>query len=87
MIAEQASADFERIWALSHVALGYFGTAGEFEQLDRCFQEALDKGYAIADQIHNAGQAIVWSGHQELAELYWEQLCDAKLTMAPLESC
>jgi ATP-dependent Clp protease adaptor protein ClpS len=45
----------------------------------------LDKGYAIADQIHNAGQAIVWRGQQETAELYWEQLRDAGLTMAPLE--
>ena len=48
---------------------------------------SIDKGYAIADQIHNSGQAIVWSGHQEPAELYWEQLSDARLTMAPLESC
>ena len=45
----------------------------------------VDGGYAIADQIHNRGQAIVWSGHQEPAELYWEQLNDAGLTMAPLE--
>jgi ATP-dependent Clp protease adaptor protein ClpS len=42
-------------------------------------------GYAIADRIHNEGQAIVWSGHQEQAELYWELLRDAGLTMAPLE--
>jgi ATP-dependent Clp protease adaptor protein ClpS len=42
-------------------------------------------GYAIADRIHNTGRAIVWSGHQEQAELYWEQLRDAGLTMAPLE--
>lgn len=46
---------------------------------------SLDKGYAIADRIHNAGQAIVWSGHREPAEHYWEQLRDAGLTMAPLE--
>lgn len=45
----------------------------------------LQGGYAIADKIHNRGQAIVWSGHQEQAELYWEQLRDAGLTMAPLE--
>jgi len=45
----------------------------------------LDEGYAIADRIHNTGLAIVWSGHKELAELYWEQLRDAGLTMAPLE--
>jgi ATP-dependent Clp protease adaptor protein ClpS len=42
-------------------------------------------GYAFADTIHNTGQAIVWSGIKETAELYWEQLDDAGLTMAPLE--
>ncbi len=45
----------------------------------------LDKGHAIADQIHRTGQAIVWTGHLETAEHYWEQLRDAGLTMAPLE--
>jgi ATP-dependent Clp protease adaptor protein ClpS len=44
-------------------------------------------GYAFADRIHTTGQAIVWSGQKEPAELYWEQLLDAGLTMAPLESC
>ena len=46
-IAEQASADFERVWALTHVALGYFGTAREFSLLDSSYREALAKGYAI----------------------------------------
>ena len=46
---------------------------------------SLDQGYRIADKIHNTGQAIVWTGNKELAELYWEQLNDAGLTMAPLE--
>ena len=45
----------------------------------------VSQGYGIADQIHGTGLAIVWSGHQELAEHYWEQLRDAGLTMAPLE--
>ncbi len=45
----------------------------------------LEGGYAIADRIHNAGLAIVWTGHKELAEHYWEQLHGAGLTMAPLE--
>lgn len=45
----------------------------------------IDKGYAIAERIHNSGLALVWSGHKEAAELYWEQLRDAGLTMAPLE--
>ena len=46
---------------------------------------SLQSGFSIADKIHSTGQAIVWSGHQEQAELYWEQLRDAGLTMAPLE--
>ena len=46
---------------------------------------SVDQGYAIADKIHNTGQAIVWAGPLETAELYWEQLKDAGLTMAPLE--
>ena len=46
---------------------------------------SLDQGYAIADKIHNTGKAIVWSGAKEPAELYWEQLNEAGLTMAPLE--
>ena len=46
---------------------------------------SVQQGYAYADAIHNAGQAMVWSGLKEPAELYWEQLNDAGLTMAPLE--
>jgi ATP-dependent Clp protease adaptor protein ClpS len=44
-----------------------------------------DKGMALANRIHNRGLAIVWSGVQEQAELYWEQLAGYGLTMAPLE--
>jgi ATP-dependent Clp protease adaptor protein ClpS len=44
-----------------------------------------DKGMALATKIHNTGQAIVWSGHQELAELYHAQLEGYGLTLAPLE--
>jgi ATP-dependent Clp protease adaptor protein ClpS len=47
----------------------------------------MDKGYAVAEEIHQRGQAIVWSGHQELAEHYWLQLKHHGLTMAPLEQC
>ncbi len=45
----------------------------------------LDGGYRFADKIHNTGQAAVWTGPREPAELYWEQLQEAGLTMAPLE--
>jgi ATP-dependent Clp protease adaptor protein ClpS len=44
-----------------------------------------DRGMALANKIHSAGQAIVWSGHREQAELYWTQLEAHGLTMAPLE--
>ncbi len=45
----------------------------------------IDQGLGLAHQIHNTGQAIVWSGHLELAEHYWDQLASAGLSMAPLE--
>jgi ATP-dependent Clp protease adaptor protein ClpS len=44
-----------------------------------------DGGMRLAERIHNSGQAIVWSGEREPAELYWEQLQNHGLTMAPLE--
>lgn len=44
-----------------------------------------DKGLKLANTIHAKGQAVVWSGHQELAELYHSQLMASGLTMAPLE--
>ena len=42
-------------------------------------------GLRLANRIHNTGRAVVWSGHREAAELYWTQLGDLGLTMAPLE--
>jgi len=44
-----------------------------------------DDGLRLANRIHNSGQAIVWSGNREPAELYWQQLNEHGLTMAPLE--
>ena len=46
---------------------------------------SLTRGMEIANVIHSSGRAIVFSGHREPAEHYWEQLKDAGLTMAPLE--
>ena len=43
------------------------------------------RGHELANLIHSSGRALVYSGHQEAAELYWEQLKGAGLTMAPLE--
>ena len=44
-----------------------------------------DAGLRLADKIHTTGQAILWSGLKEQAELYWEQLAGHGLTLAPLE--
>jgi ATP-dependent Clp protease adaptor protein ClpS len=44
-----------------------------------------DGGMKLANRIHSSGRAVVWSGHKEPAELYWEKLRGFGLTMAPLE--
>jgi ATP-dependent Clp protease adaptor protein ClpS len=44
-----------------------------------------DTGMRLANKIHTSGQAIVWSGEQEVAELYHGQLQGYGLTLAPLE--
>ncbi len=44
-----------------------------------------DAGMRLANRIHSAGSAVVWSGNREQAELYWMQLRDRGLTMAPLD--
>jgi ATP-dependent Clp protease adaptor protein ClpS len=44
-----------------------------------------DRGLRFANTIHSTGQAIVWSGEQEQAELYHGQLEGYGLTLAPLE--
>jgi ATP-dependent Clp protease adaptor protein ClpS len=46
---------------------------------------SFDQGMALANRIHSSGRAVVWSGQREPAELYWGQLQDLGLTMAPLE--
>ncbi len=44
-----------------------------------------DTAWDLANQIHHEGQAVVWVGPLEQAELYHTQLSRAGLTMAPLE--
>ena len=44
------------------------------------------EGMAYANRIHTSGQAVVWSGHREVAEHYWNGLKQRGLTMAPLET-
>jgi ATP-dependent Clp protease adaptor protein ClpS len=42
-------------------------------------------GMKMANTIHSSGRAVVWTGQREPAELYWQQLSEAGLTMAPLD--
>jgi ATP-dependent Clp protease adaptor protein ClpS len=48
-------------------------------------QMSSDRAWDLTHQIHNEGQATVWIGPMEQAELYHQQLSRAGLTMAPLE--
>ena len=46
----------------------------------------MEQAQVHSHEIHFQGQAIVWIGPQEQAELYHLQLKRAGLTMAPLET-
>jgi ATP-dependent Clp protease adaptor protein ClpS len=43
-----------------------------------------ERGMGFANRIHSEGRARVWSGEREVAELYWDQLNSAGLTLVPL---
>src|ERR1700750_2966009 len=45
-----------------------------------------ERGMDFANKIHSTGLAVVWIGQREPAELYWQQLSEFGLTMAPLSS-
>jgi ATP-dependent Clp protease adaptor protein ClpS len=45
-----------------------------------------DLAWELTNQVHFEGQAIVWTGPLEQAELYHQQLRREGLTMAPLEA-
>ncbi|XWK91433.1 MAG: ATP-dependent Clp protease adapter ClpS [Phormidium sp.] len=45
-----------------------------------------EQAWELTNQVHYEGQAIVWVGPQEQAELYHQLLSRAGLTMAPLEA-
>ncbi|GGA18260.1 ATP-dependent Clp protease adapter ClpS [Okeania sp. KiyG1] len=61
-----------------------------FKHVAECLQKYIpgmtsDLAWELTHQVHNEGQAIVWVGPLEQAELYHQQLSRAGLTMAPLE--
>ncbi len=62
-----------------------------FEHVAKCLLTYIpgmssENAWELTNQIHFEGQAIVWVGPQEQAELYHQQLRRAGLTMAPLEA-
>jgi len=62
-----------------------------FQHVAECLMKYIpgmtsDHAWDLTNQVHYEGQAIVWIGPQEAAELYHQQLRRAGLTMAPLEA-
>jgi class 3 adenylate cyclase len=70
-IAEEVGADYERVWALGFVSLGYIdGTEQKrgLELMDACFREAREQGYSqIASNV--AWNSIWTRTHMMLPEL------------------
>lgn len=61
-----------------------------FEHVSNCLMKYIpgmnsDLAWKLTNQVHFEGQATVWVGPQEQAELYHTQLSREGLTMAPLE--
>jgi ATP-dependent Clp protease adaptor protein ClpS len=62
-----------------------------FEHVHKCLMKHIpgmteDVAWGLTVQVDAEGQAIVWVGPQEQAELYHQQLRREGLTMAPLEA-
>lgn len=62
-----------------------------FQHVAECLMKYIpqmtsDRAWQLTNQVHYEGQAIVWVGPQEQAELYHQQLSRAGLTMAPIEA-
>ena len=62
-----------------------------FEHVAECLMKYIpgmtgDRAWDLTNQVHYEGQAIVWVGPLEQAELYHQQLRRAGLTMARLEA-
>lgn len=62
-----------------------------FEHVSHCLMAYIpnmtsEMAWELTNQVHFDGQALVWSGPLEQAELYHQQLRREGLTMAPLEA-
>jgi len=61
-----------------------------FQHVAKCLMKYIpgmssDRAWELTERVHFEGQAIVWVGPLEQAELYHLQLKREGLTMAPLE--
>ncbi|MEL7034276.1 MAG: ATP-dependent Clp protease adapter ClpS [Cyanobacteria bacterium J06592_8] len=61
-----------------------------FQHVANCLMKYIpgmnkDRAWKLTNQVHYEGQATVWVGPQEQAELYHTQLSREGLTMGPLE--
>jgi ATP-dependent Clp protease adaptor protein ClpS len=61
-----------------------------FQHVAECLMKYIpamtaELAWDLTNQVHFQGQAIVWIGPQEQAELYHQQLRREGLTLAPLE--
>jgi ATP-dependent Clp protease adaptor protein ClpS len=61
-----------------------------FQHVQNCLMKYIpnmnpDMAWDLTNQVHYDGQAIVWTGPLEMAELYHQQLRREGLTMASLE--
>jgi ATP-dependent Clp protease adaptor protein ClpS len=62
-----------------------------FEHVSACLLKYIpamnpERAWELTNQVHFDGLATVWTGPQEQAELYHQQLRRENLTMAPLEA-
>jgi ATP-dependent Clp protease adaptor protein ClpS len=62
-----------------------------FEHVSNCLVKYIpnmssDRAWELTNQVHFEGQALVWTGPLEQAEMYHQQLRREGLTMAPLEA-
>lgn len=62
-----------------------------FDHVEKCLMKyipgmTVDRAKELTNRVHYEGQAVVWIGPQEQAELYHQQLRYEGLTMAPLEA-
>jgi ATP-dependent Clp protease adaptor protein ClpS len=90
-IAPEKSSDVTRQLYPNYKVIVLDDDFNTFQHVSECLMKYIpgmtgDLAWELTNQVHYEGQAIVWVGPQEQAELYHQQLRRAGLTMAPLEA-